>query len=95
MTTIWIRRYLTMHDLAMLFGIPVSLVHNILHRNLKILHAFLVPKYIQWHSMQKWRNLAGTYPEWPRVVALVDGTPFRISKPTGLFVILCKLRFKL
>ena len=34
--------------------------------------------------MQEWRNLAGTYPEWPRVVAILDCTPFRISKPKGM-----------
>ena len=33
--------------------------------------------------MNKWRSLAGTYPEWPRVVGIVDCTPFRISKPKG------------
>ena len=35
--------------------------------------------------MPHWRNLAGFYPDWPRVVAIIDGTPFRISKPTGPF----------
>lgn len=33
--------------------------------------------------MNGWRNLIGTFPEWPRVVAILDCTPFRISKPTG------------
>ena len=33
--------------------------------------------------MAHWRSLTGTYPEWPRVVAILDGTPFHISKPTG------------
>lgn len=65
------------------FGIPVSCVHKIIHRVIKLLHAYLVPKYISWHSMAEWRNLAGSFPEWPRVVAIVDCTPFRISKPKG------------
>ena len=72
-----------MHHLAMHFEIPVSSVHAILHKTIIILHVYLVPKYIRWHSMPHWRNLAGTYPEWPNVVAIIDGTPFRISKPTG------------
>ena len=33
--------------------------------------------------MPEWRNMAGMYPKWPRVVAIVDGTPFRISQPKG------------
>ena len=72
-----------MHHLSMHFEIPVSTVHKIIHRMIKILHAYLVPKYIRWHSMAEWRNLAGTYPEWPQVVAILDCTPFRISKPKG------------
>ena len=72
-----------MHHLAMHFGIPVSSVHAIIHKNIIYLHAYLVPKYIRWHSMAHWRHLAGTFPEWPRVVVIIDGTPFKISKPTG------------
>ena len=92
MTFIWLRVYPSMQNLRFLFGIPVSCVHKILHKVLKLLHAYMVPKYIKWHSMQGWRNLAGTFPEWPNVVAIVDCTPFRISKPKGeidkyLFVI--------
>ena len=80
---IWLRRYPTMHTLAMIFGIHVSSVHKIIHKFVKILHVYLVPKYIRWHSMHNWRQLAGTFPDWPRVVAILDGTPFRISKPKG------------
>ena len=83
MTMIWLRHYPTMHHLAMHFAIPVSSVHTILHRIMKYLHAYLVPRYIKWHTMAEWRNFIGFYPEWPRVVAIVDCTPFRISKPKG------------
>ena len=72
-----------MQHLSIHFGVPVTCIHQILHECLKIMHAYLVPRYIHWHSMPKWRSLAGTFPEWPRVVAIVDRTPFRISKPTG------------
>ena len=72
-----------MQHLSMHFGIPVSSVHKILHRVIKLLHDYLVPKYIVWHSMAHWRSLAGTFPEWPRVVGILDCTPFRISKPKG------------
>ena len=81
MCTVW--NYPTMMYLATIFGITVSTVHKIIHRFVKILHCHLVPKYIKWHSMQIWQNLAGMYPEWPRVVAILDCTPFRISKPKG------------
>ena len=80
---IWIRRYPTMHHLSVHFNIPVSSVHRIIHKILPMLHVYLVPKYIRWHSDRTWRNSAGFFPEWPRVVAIVDGTPFRISKPKG------------
>ena len=74
------RKYPTMIHLSAHFGIPVSCVHQIIHRLIKILHHYLVPKFIRWHSMGHWRRLRRTYPEWPRVV---DCTPFRISRPTG------------
>ena len=83
MTMIWLRKYPTMEELAVIFGLRVGSVHKILHKFSKILHIYLVPKYIRWHTMGHWRRLAGTYPEWPRVVAILDCTPFRISKPTG------------
>ena len=84
---IWLRRYPTMRTLAMIFGIHVSTVHKVIHKFLRILHVYLVPKYIRWDSMNTWRNLAGTFQDWPRVVAIFDGTPFRISKPKGKCVL--------
>ena len=36
--------------------------------------------------MDHWRRLAGVFPEWPTVVAILDCTPFRISKPKGKLV---------
>ena len=83
LTMIWLRAYHTMHNLGFIFGLPVSSVHRIIHKTLRILHSFLIPKYIKWHNMQQWRSLAGKFPEWPRVVAILDCTPFRISKPKG------------
>ena len=82
-----------MQTLAMLFGIHVSSVQKIIHRFLRLLHVYLVPKYICWHSMNTWRNLAGTFADWPRVVAILDGTPFRISKPKGRKYSLALLEF--
>ena len=85
---IWLHQYPKMTTLASIFGIPVSSVHKFLHRILKYLHGYLVPKYIKWHSMRHWQRLIGLYPEWPRVVAILDCTPLRISKPKGnLFVL--------
>ena len=72
-----------MTHLASQFGIRVAAVHRILHKNLPRLHAHLVPKYIRWHSMNHWRALSGTIQEWPTVVAIMDCTPVRISKPKG------------
>ena len=72
-----------MHHISAHFGISVSTVHRIVHKTIPLLHVFIVPRYIIWHNDRKWRSLAGYLPEWPRVVAIVDGTPFRISKPKG------------
>ena len=83
LTIIWLRKYPTLSHLSTHFGIPVRCTHRIVHKCMKLLHAYIVPKYIKWHTMQHWRNLAGTYPEWPRVVAILDCTPFRISRPRG------------
>ena len=85
LTVIWLRCYPTMQHLGMHFGVPVSCIHCIIYKILPILHVVAVPKYIQWHSPQMWTSLAGTIPEWPQVVAILDGTPFRISRPKGRF----------
>ena len=75
-----------MHHLAMHFSISVSTVHKIIHNILPLLHYYLVPNYIRWHGINKWNSLAGEFPEWPRVVAIIDGTPFRISRPKGRYI---------
>ena len=80
---VWLRRYPTLSHISMQFGIPVSCTHRIVHKILPILHAAIVNKYIKWPSPQKWTRLAGTIPEWPHVVGILDGTPFRISRPAG------------
>ena len=72
-----------MSHLSMHFGISTPCIHKIIHRLLPVLHSYVVPKFIKWHSMHHWRRLVGTFPEWPRVVAIIDGTPFRISRPKG------------
>ena len=81
---IWLRQYPTLQHLGILFGIPLSCVDRIVHKILPLLHVYLVPNYIRWHPQQHWMQLAGHFAYWPRVVAIVDGTPFRISKPKGL-----------
>ena len=63
-----------MDHLGTHFGIPVSTVHRIIHKILPILHAVTVPKYIKWHTFHKWNTLVGEIPEWPNVVAIIDGT---------------------
>ena len=83
LTIIWFRRYSTLQDLSNYFQIPLTTVHRILHKTIILMHVYLVPRYVRWHSMQYWRSLRGTFSYWPHVVAIVDGTPFRISKPTG------------
>ena len=80
---IWLCRYITFQHLANHFGISVTSVHRIIHKILPVLHSYIVPKYIKWHNMNDWRKLRGTFPTWPNVVAILDCTPFRISKPAG------------
>ena len=94
LTMIWLQRYPMLDHLSMHFGIPLSSTHRIVHRCVKLLHAYVVPKYIRWHNMQYWRNLAGTYPEWPRVVAILDCIPFRISRPQGAYKSLWRLSMR-
>ena len=72
-----------MYHLAMHFGVSVSCVHRVIHRIVPMMHATLVRKFIKWPTNQEWHNMSGFYSTWPRVVAIIDGTPFSISKPTG------------
>ena len=83
LTLMWLRRYPTMHHLSSDFGVSVACVHRVIHKIVPLLHVFIVPRYIVWHTDRKWNSLAGELPQWPRVVGIVDGTPFRISKPKG------------
>ena len=72
-----------MHHLGMEFQIPVTCVHRIIHKIIPMLHVTFVTEYINWHSPNKWNALVGTFVNWPRVVGIIDGTPFRISRPKG------------
>ena len=85
LTMIWLCRYPSMAYIGAQFRVSVACIHKIIHRMIPIFHSNLVPKYIRWHSMNHWRWLSGTFPEWPRVVAIIDGTPFRISRPKGCY----------
>ena len=80
----WLRRYPTMQHLSVHFGVSVSTIHEIIHKMLPYFHEYLVDRYIKWHTMNKWRRLVGTFPDWPNCVAILDGTCFRISKPSGM-----------
>ena len=82
---IWLRRYPTMEHLSTEFSIPVSCTHRIIHKCLRLLHVYVVPRYIRWHTGPEWLSLRGYYPEWPRVVGILDCTPFRISRAKGDF----------
>ena len=84
LTLIWLRRYPTMHHISTHFGITTSSVHRFIHKILRLMHVYVVPRYIRLHSMNTWNQLQGYFEHWPKVVAVVDGTPFRISKPKGL-----------
>ena len=80
LTLIWLRSYPTMQQLSTYFGIPVSNVHRIIHKNLPILHVYLVKRYIKWPSDNDWQNIVGSFPAFPNCVAVIDGTPHRQSK---------------
>ena len=80
---IWLCRYPTLHALSSQFQIPVTSVHRVIHNLIPMLHATYVPDYIRWHTHAQWTSLLGTLPYWPNVVAIIDGTPFRISRPRG------------
>ena len=76
-----------MTHLGMMFRLHVSCVHKVIHDMLPVLHVVFVPQYIIWPTLAKWRNLRGTFPEWPRVVGIMDCTPFCISKPKGILYV--------
>ena len=80
---IWLQDYPMIWRLASMFKTPKSSVHQILVKMIPLLHVYLVPKYIRWPSIDEWRRLAGSILHWPNVVAILDGTPFWISKPKG------------
>ena len=73
-----------MTHLAMMFRLHVSVVHRTIHYMIPILHVIFVPQYIRWPSIQEWHSYSGTFPEWWRVVGIMDCTPLRISKPKGI-----------
>ena len=73
--------------LATQFRIHISCVHRTIHHIIPLMHVALVNKYIKWPTMAQWTALAGFFPDWPRVVDIMDCTPFRISKPKGIKIV--------
>ena len=66
------------------FGIPLTSVHRIIHRIIPIMHTYVVHRYIRWHDMNYWRSFGWLFfLLGQKVVAILDCTPFRISKPAG------------
>ena len=80
---IWLRGYATYAALAFMYGVSLSTIHNVLHQIIPILHAHLVPRFIRWPSNAAWNSMRGLVSGFDMAVGYVDGTPFRISRPTG------------
>ncbi len=83
LTMIWMRCYPKLALLAFLFGISITLACQIIQFTVPILHAHLVPRFIRWPTAREWIQQMGTFPHFPSVVGMLDGSVFRISRPTG------------
>jgi hypothetical protein len=80
---IWLRQYPTHSFLAGMFGISVKTVSAVIFHILPILHRILAPSQIVWHTPAYWQTLRNRFPEFPNVVAMIDGTIIRINRPKG------------
>ena len=78
-----VKKIPSIQDLSATFGVSISIVHRTIHRIIPLMHLKIVRKFVRWPSIREWNQLAGSNPQWPHVVAILDGTPFRISKPSG------------
>lgn len=79
---VWLRQYLKLRVLAYIFQISKSTVQEEIYHIVPIL--FLNYRhYITWHNVQKWRQFLNTYPRFPNVVGMIDGTIHRINRPSG------------
>lgn len=82
MVFFWLRQYLKLEVLAYMFNISKSTVQEEIYHIVPIL--FLKYRhYITWHNMQKWRQFLNTFPRFPSVVGMIDGTIHPINRPSG------------
>ena len=79
---VWLRQYLKLHVLAHISGISKSTVAEEIYHVVPILFVNF-RHYIKWHSMQRWRQFLNTFPNFPNVVGMIDGTIHQIRRPSG------------
>ena len=62
LTVIWMRKYPKLCYLSKEFNISISAACMTIHKILPLMHEYLVPNFIKWHTMYYWRSLAGDFP---------------------------------
>ena len=79
----WMRGYETVRRLSSRFGVSKSTVQRDLDHIIPILHTTLFPREVTMPTPAEIRSMRGSFPDVPNAIAILDGTPFRISRPKG------------
>ncbi len=79
----WMRKYGTLSTISERFGVSFYTIMRDVEHILPIYNRRISRPMIRWPTDQEFRNFRGSYPEFPNVVGIVDGTPHWINRPRG------------
>ena len=79
----WMTKYGTLSTISERFGVSYVTIQRDVEHILPIINQRISRPMIRWPTDQEFRNFRGSYPEFPDVVGLVDGTPHWINRPRG------------
>lgn len=80
LTIMWLRKYLCLDTLALMFDVSPSTVSTIIHRVVPILWRYF-KNQVTWPTIAEWNALRGNWRSFPDGVGCIDGTPHEIYRP--------------
>ena len=80
LTFIWLRKYLCIDTLALMFDVSLATVSKTVHRVIPVLWHYF-KNQVTWPSLNEWIGLRGNWHSFPNAVGCVDGTPHEVYRP--------------
>ena len=77
---LWLRKYLCLDTLALMFDISPSTISSMIDRVVPILWRYFQDQ-VYWPGLADWNSLRGNWRYFPNAVGCIDGTPHEIYRP--------------